>query len=199
MSKLILPCTYLGPTDLYSDLIRAEEVEIEMCEHYVKQTYRNRCTISTGNGLMDLTIPVARPYDKIQMKDIKIAYEQDWQKLHWKAIESAYRMSPYFEYLAEDFEPIFKTRETYLVDFNMKLHEKVMLNMQLKKDIATTTEYKKETGSSVIDKRMEYSPKKERKQCKPYHQVFENKYGFETGLSIFDLLMNEGPESIFYL
>ena len=34
---------------------------------------------------------------------------------------------------------------------------------------------------------------------KPYFQVFAQKHGFQSGLSIMDLLFNEGPDSILYL
>ena len=36
-------------------------------------------------------------------------------------------------------------------------------------------------------------------QPKPYYQVFSEKYGFQPDLSIIDLLMNMGPESILIL
>ena len=34
---------------------------------------------------------------------------------------------------------------------------------------------------------------------RPYWQVFRDKFGFVPGLSIMDLLFNEGPESICWL
>ena len=34
---------------------------------------------------------------------------------------------------------------------------------------------------------------------KPYFQVFSQKHGFQSDLSIMDLLFNEGPDSIIYL
>ena len=34
---------------------------------------------------------------------------------------------------------------------------------------------------------------------KPYFQVFSQKHGFQSDLSIMDLLFNEGPDSIMYL
>ena len=34
---------------------------------------------------------------------------------------------------------------------------------------------------------------------KPYFQVFSRKHGFQSDLSIMDLLFNEGPDSILYL
>ena len=36
-------------------------------------------------------------------------------------------------------------------------------------------------------------------RLRPYWQVFREKYGFVGGLSIMDLLFNEGPESLSYL
>ena len=36
-------------------------------------------------------------------------------------------------------------------------------------------------------------------QPRPYYQVYASRYGFQPNLSILDLLLNMGPEGIFYL
>ena len=44
-----------------------------------------------------------------------------------------------------------------------------------------------------------YSPSILHFTPRPYYQVYRQKHGFLPNLSILDLLMNMGPESIFYL
>ncbi len=197
MDITLFPSCYLGPISYYSALLKCQRPVIEKWEHYPKQTYRNRCRIATANKVMDLTIPIERNGQKTAMCDVKIAYQQDWQRIHWNAIESAYNTSPYFEYFADELKGFFERQETYLLDFNLKMHEKVCELMQLQVPLTYSESY--EAHINGDDLREAFSPKKEPAPCKPYHQVFETRYGFQTDLSILDLVLNEGPESYKYL
>ena len=38
-----------------------------------------------------------------------------------------------------------------------------------------------------------------RDRFRPYYQVFSDKFGFIPGLSVLDLLFNEGPDAVSYL
>ena len=58
--KTLLSATYFGPVQWYQKLYRSDETEIEACENFQKQTYRNRCIIATTQGTQALTIPVER-------------------------------------------------------------------------------------------------------------------------------------------
>lgn len=54
-------------------------------------------------------------------------------------------------------------------------------------------------GNSLQDLRYSITPKKPSSYVgRPYWQVFREKFGFVPGLSIMDLLFNEGPESLCY-
>ena len=70
-------------------------------------------------------------------------------------------------------------------------------------DLRTTEDYSRETLCE--DLREAIHPKRENSILedlglkKPYFQVFAQKHGFQSDLSIMDLLFNEGPESILYL
>jgi hypothetical protein len=197
MDTTLFPSCYLGPTSYYSLLLQSQQPVIEKWEHYTKQTYRNRCRIATANKVMDLTIPIERNGQKTVMRDVKIAYQQNWQQVHWNAIESAYRTSPYFEYFSDELIGFYEKEETYLLDFNLKLHEKVCELMQMHIPMAFTDQYEADINGK--DLRELFTPKKGSTQCKPYHQVFENRFGFQTDLSIIDLVLNEGPEAYKYL
>ena len=48
--QMLLPTAYLGPIPYYRLMHRATEVRIEACEHYPKQTLRNRCLIEIGRA-----------------------------------------------------------------------------------------------------------------------------------------------------
>ena len=76
-------------------LMNDSSVNINLHCHYQKQTYRNRCKIYGANGPLNLTIPISHTKSNEHQKDgnVKIMWEQDWQKQHWKSLTSAYRSS----------------------------------------------------------------------------------------------------------
>lgn len=124
---LLLAAAYLGPVDFYARLYGCNKVCIEQWDHYVKQTYRNRCRILAAGGVVQtLTVPVVKPeYEKMPYKDIRISDHGNWRHLHWQALVSAYRNSPYFEYYEEDFLPFYTRKYDFLLDFNLSLQEMI--------------------------------------------------------------------------
>ena len=96
-NRVILSSAYLAPVQYFTKLIQYDEVWIELSEHFLKQSYRNRCTILTANGPQNLSIPVAEGSNsKRIIRDVAISYDHSWQKLHWKALLSAYNNAPFF-------------------------------------------------------------------------------------------------------
>lgn len=46
----ILSSTYFGPVQWYQKLAHSDTVYLEQHDHFIKQTYRNRCLIATTQG-----------------------------------------------------------------------------------------------------------------------------------------------------
>ena len=121
MNPFLLTTAYFPPIAYFSCLKKAEVTYIEQYENFGKQSYRNRCEIMTANGVIALTVPVAKANSKTLIKDLKIVYPTPWQKLHFRGIESAYKNSPYYEYYIDDLMPFFEKQETYLFDHNLAI------------------------------------------------------------------------------
>ncbi|MBP5482507.1 MAG: WbqC family protein [Paludibacteraceae bacterium] len=196
--SVLLSSAYLGSVSYYQTVASADQVRIEQYDHYHKQTYRNRCRILTSNGVMDLSVPVINTGAKMCVKDLRIAYVENWQQVHWRAIASAYNSSPFFEYYRDDFEPFYTRKTEFLIDLNMELMRVVMELIGLKTEVSLTDDYLTET--SPLDLREAFSPKTESTlPLRPYYQVFDQKFGFVRDMGVLDLLFNMGPESILYL
>ncbi len=204
--KVILSSAYLAPVQYYCKLIQYDEVWIELREHFLKQSYRNRCTILTANGPQILTVPVTEGSNsKRIIQDVQISYDHHWQKLHWKALLSAYNNAPFFEYYADSLAPFYQQQKFhFLADFNSEIQAVMLGELNLKVEINLTEVYCP-TGklpSGRDDFRYTIDPKPSRmgddKHFTPavYMQVFQEKFGFSPNLSILDLLFNEGPMSI---
>ena len=179
-------------------LMQANAVKMNLHCHYQKQTYRNRCTIYGANGRLNLTIPIQHTKAKQHQKDgeVKIMWEQDWQKQHWKSLESAYRSSPFFEFYEDELQEVFFQRPKSLMKYNLNLLQCLMEWLGLDIDLEFADEYKpfNEEENQLIQAKKETVV-----ALPPYTQVFENKHGFLSNLSVLDLIFNHGPESSIYL
>ena len=134
-NNLILPTTYLGSVDWYRTYLQnPQAVRIEVMESFPKQTYRNRCTITTPDGPLTLTVPVKKAESKQLTRDVEISYQTRWRHQHWISLVSAYRRTPYFDYFEEYFRPFYERETKYLIDLNNGLHEVIMqlLNRSMK-------------------------------------------------------------------
>ncbi|MDR1865501.1 MAG: WbqC family protein [Bacteroidales bacterium] len=202
MKKILLSTAYFAPVQYYSKLLTGQPVIMEKHEHYNKQSYRNRCTICTANGLLDLVVPVVRSVQpKIRIGEVSIAYDTPWQKLHFKAIESAYRRSPFYEYYIDSLTPFFTGHYRLLYEFNILIMRTVCHLLDMPFRIAESEAYTKGTGH-CIDLRNSIHPKNHRRLPDPdfvpvrYTQVFSDRFGFHPNLSILDMLFNMGADSV---
>jgi hypothetical protein len=202
IQNVLLSTAYLAPIQYYSKLVNYKNIYIENFENYSKQSFRNRCNILSSNGILTLSIPVKRSSEpKILIKDIKIDNESRWKNIHLKAIESAYRSSPYYIYYADDIYKIIEKPEVFLIDLNNKLQEKIIELLGIRITFINTTDFK--NVKATFDDFSDTIHPKERKK-KPdnhfspnsYYQVFNSKFGFVPNLSIIDLLFNMGPNSL---
>lgn len=198
---ILLSTAYLGPIEYYSNILKANKVIIEKHEHYLKQTYRNRCLISTANGTQSLVIPVVKVNgNRTKIKDAEIFYFEKWQMNHWRTIESAYSNAPFFLYYRDAIFPFYQKKFKYLFDFNQELMHVILVALKANVAVSLTEDYQLPVGKNILDLRNAFSPKKESTKSFPrYIQVFEEKHGFARNLSILDLLFNEGPGATNYL
>lgn len=197
---MLVSTAYFPPVEYFALLAKYSVVYVEACENYIKQTWRNRCRILSANGPEDLRVPVQHN-DCRRMDGILVDYSTPWLRRSEYAIESAYSSSPFFEYYRDPLFAILESRPQTLWELNWRITrffcEKVGIAPQL---IATEDFVPPADCAPGEDYRYLLSPKKEPLwQSRPYWQVFSDKFGFTPGLSIMDLLFNEGPESICYL
>ena len=201
METAYLSTAYLGPVQQYCKLYQFGKVYIETAENYLKQTYRNRCTIAGANGPLSLSIPIVNPPAiKCPTKEIRISDHGNWRHLHWNAIISAYNTSPFFEYYQDDFAPFYEKKYDFLFDFNEALRELVCELLDVHPAVMYTNDYQAEATNDFREIIRPKHPGDDPSFCpQPYYQVFGGKHGFLPNLSIIDLLFNMGPEGLLIL
>lgn len=209
MASVLLSSTYFGPIQWYQKLYRHECCYIEKYDHFIKQTYRNRCQIATTQGVQTLSIPVEK-FDtpKRLMRDVRISDHANWRHVHWNALVSAYGESPFFEFYEDDIRPFFTKKWTFLYDFNLEITMKMCQLLDIEPNIQETTTYVNTDDlplqmPQITDLRDVIRPKHPLPDGaftpRPYYQVYAQKNGFIPNLSILDLLMNMGNEAVLYL
>lgn len=196
--KKLLPLFYFPPISWFKEYLDPEcDILLETKEHFPKQTYRNRACIYGANGELPLIIPIQHSGKRVY-EEIEISYREDWQKLHWKSIKTAYQSSPYFEFYEDRLSSLFEEKTPLLFDLNKKSLELVLSLLKEEASHEFTSQW--EVDFEGIDKREDFSAKKPSSyELEPYYQTFSDKYGFLNDLSVLDLLCNKGPESATYI
>lgn len=210
----ILSTAYLPPVSYFAAMAQSKESRIVSCENYQKQSYRSRCNILSPNGVQTLSVPIKRGGEdqshKVSINQIEIDYSFPWVHDHKRALDAAYRNSPFYEYYAPELFSILDNMPDNLLELNSLLTIKLLSfcsiknNLHLDSSLPPINDTFTENGT--IDLREILQPKfkgesflRHYNMEKPYWQVFGAKQGFVPDLSIVDLLFNEGPNSLEFL
>ena len=176
----VLPLYLLPPVEWYRAGIQAGGFYVSIQESYTKQTLRNRYRIAGPNGVQALSVPVQADSARGELKQVQIAYAQRWLSEHMHACQAAYGKSPFYEFYDYRIWDLFESKPEHLLDLSRPLLERLHGFLQLH-DLPL--EFVNEPTS--IDAFSEVS--------ETYPQVFEDRHGFQAGLSVLDLLSNQGP------
>lgn len=192
---VVLPLTYWGNIEHFANLLQGgEEAIIDLGENYVKRSERNRTEIVTPTGGMVLSVPLIKANrPRTPMRDMRIDNSKRWQHQHWVAILSAYRSSPYFDYIADRIAAIYGRKWEYLVDLNREILQAEFDILGIEPKFRFSEQYI-EPSEDLIDLR---NKKRESQFCSPqYFQLFMDRTPFVENASTLDLLMCEGREAI---
>lgn len=223
MSKkvAILQSNYI-PWKGYFDLINmVDEFILYDDMQYTRRDWRNRNKIKTSQGLQWLTIPVeikGKFFQKIN--EIKVS-EKDWAKKHWQSILRNYSKTKYFKDYKDIFEELYlNCDEEYLSQINYKFITTINEILEIKTKLRWSSEFElidgqtekllgicKDCNADIYlsgPAAKDYFDEKLAKQenikvewmnyngYKEYDQLFSP---FEHGVSILDLIFNEGSNS----
>ena len=197
MSTIIAPLAYTGSIGMWAFMTTAETLLIEQNDYYQKQTLRNRTYIHGANGKLLLSIPIRHlgKTGRQYYNEVEIENSFEWQKQHWKSIQSAYRSSPYFEFYEYDISIFYKNKFSLLYVFNKAYFKLLLKLLGWNPEVHYTESYKNLTNAKDIRSQIEKKEVNNTLILK-YTQVFEGKNGFIPNLSILDLLFNEGPNTL---
>ena len=223
MTVSILQSNYI-PWKGYFDIIAKSDIFVIYDEvQYTRRDWRNRNLIKTNDGLKWLTIPVIQDdyYQKIFDTEI---LQGNWIKKHKSTLQSNYGKTPYFKEYKDAFFEIYDNPSSNLSEINRLFIEKICAILAIGTKIIDSRELylegdkverlidacKKLNATKYLSgpaaknymnevlfnennielEWMDYSNYKE------YNQLYPP---FKHGVSILDLIFNEGPNARSFL
>ena len=165
----------------------------------MKQNIRTRTHILSPNGVQSLIIPVRHEQLNLSMtSEVRISYQSQWQRQHFRSLKAAYGRSAFFEYYEDDLQTLYQFECDKLWEFNLEtvrfisrcLGNEVVFPL-VDADHAISNIDIGRTSNTSTPTQLPLQPE--------YMQVFRDRFPFVSGLSTIDLLMNLGPRSKRYL
>lgn len=228
MSKTvaILQSNYI-PWKGYFDIIGMSDAFIIYDSvQYTKNDWRNRNKIKTPNGVDWITIPVRinSLSQKINESQIQL---QGWNKKHWRTLEGNYAKARCFKEVKPIFEELYLKDlegETYLSKINFKLIQTICNFLQFKTQLIIDTDLDLGEGKTEklvdlckqldateylsgpaakdylkVDKFLEENINVKWMDYSGYPEYNQLHPPFEHGVSILDLIFNEGSNAIHFI
>lgn len=188
---------------LSPDRILPSAVQLEACENYQKQSYRNRCYILAGDGVQMLQVPVKHASSAIM--DVRVDYATPWVTRTKRALDTAYETAAYYAYYRDDVFAVLDARPETLWELNLATIGLLLEKTGIACTLSPSSSFAA-PDSQPDDYRFAIHPKHPDSVLemlrleRPYYQVFRDRMGgFVQRLSGLDLLFNEGPDSISWL
>ena len=221
MKKIaILQSNYM-PWKGYFDLINMVDEFVLYDEvQYTKNDWRNRNKIKTPQGIQWLTIPVRQENLEQKIKDTKIT-DKKWNIKHWRTISQNYTKSRYFKDYKDIFEELYLScDEEYLSQINYKFLTTINKILGITTKIRWSSEFELVDGQTekligickqcnvdiylsgpaaknYLDEKLakQENIKVEWMDYSGYQEYNQLHLPFEHGVSILDLIFNEGSNA----
>lgn len=185
------------PISWWKKAIQCKNVYLDPYEHFQKMTFRNRYYLADKIGKSLLSIPLKNGRNQhLPMKELSISYAEDWQKNHWRTIQTLLSNSPFFEFIDFNLLPFYSSKEDNLYKWSKLSIEWANAFLEHPITILETSEYIADLGDNMLDLRTVIHPKNNNPSSDAYYQVFKNDIGFLEDCSIIDLICNEGKNAI---
>ena len=193
MAGLRAPLPYFGSVALWRAAARAGGFCFRQNETFQRRSQRNRCVIATAQGRQTLSVPLLTgKHEACPILEARVAYGEDWRRVQFTALVTAYGRAPFWEEYAPELEALYARRPERLWDWNLGLV--TWVNAQLRAPLVLA---KADDWQPATDKRD--VPLGPDPTLPPYPQVFSDRQGFVSNASVLDLLLCRGPSASDYL
>jgi hypothetical protein len=192
----IRPPEYFPGLPFWALLLACDEVVLADDFQYSRQSFQNRARLKTPNGWQWITVPLKGGGRGYSIAEVEIDNSVPWRGKHLRALQYNYRSTPYFESFEDRFIEFFDQDWETLGSLTVTSIGLVcdILGLQTPDTASTGGTAGDQSRELILDSDradggaaiLEFEPA-------AYPQNFE---GFESGLSVLDLLFNVGFEAI---
>ena len=196
----VIEIQFFGPVAAYRALMPARRVELERYECFQKMSYRNRMQLLGPHGVQNLSIPIVGGREKkgVPIMEVEVDYSGRWMAEHWRSLESWYNRSPFFFHYGPMVKELLEQQPPLLWDLARNSQVWALRQLGWEGVLAETEQWNTLLPEGGKDYRNHFLPRHRMAVAvPPYQQVFGT--GFESNLSVLDLLFNLGPDSYNYL
>jgi hypothetical protein len=202
LNKVIIETQYFPSIGFFLLWKSTDSFYVEQNENYNKRSLRNKCFINTSKGLLKLSVPLKKGKHQHQaITDVRITYDENWQKVHWNSIQSAYGRAPYFEHYSHELQEVLIKKYEFLFELNTALIQCLGKLLQWSSKIQFTDEYYvdgntqfgiyrdilKSNGSLTVQEA-------KMQNCVKHYETYFNDLP-NIRMSILDMLFYAGPET----
>jgi hypothetical protein len=220
----ILQSNYI-PWKGYFDIIRQADIFVIYDEvQYTKNDWRNRNLIKTPNGIQWITIPVSQKSLSQKINETEISLK-NWNVKHWNTLIANYGKSPFFKEFGPTFKEMYLAMDTtFLSEINLKFIQLIIQILEIDTEIidSSTLNLAGDKNERLIEAITKlggthyisgpaaqsyvdldaFSAKNITVEWMDYQNYPEYKQlypPFSHGVSVLDLIFNEGVNSKLFL
>lgn len=203
MTGCIAGCQYMPSIEFFCHWMHHHTIVLEAHEHFQKRTWRNKTGILTPSEPLFLSVPLkGGKHNGMNIRLIEIAYDEDWYRIHYNSIKTAYGKTSFFEEIEADLKAILFDQPRYLWDLNMQLLTFFTTLLKGKWEIKFSKSFIPAYPDEVIDLRHGVPagmPDVNLLEAPHYEQVQRINKTHMPNLSILDVICHLGPETNEYL
>ncbi|HEY1047810.1 MAG TPA: WbqC family protein [Bacteroidia bacterium] len=183
---MIVPLLLLPPSEYYASIYDLDVIQFPDYLPMPDEPGFNRLEFGGHQGKMTFSIPLLASTRKGPYAQVEISYATNWHNQLINALKTAYGKSPFFEYYDYQIEKILRKKLTHLMALNLELMQWSLkaLKMETRIEMVPHVPFELQNKDQLNS---------------VYHQVFASEIGFVKGLSILDLIFNEGIDATTFL
>jgi len=214
------PLSYLPSIAFFARALSADVYLVADDIQFSTNGFCHRAKIKTSDGARMLPAPVLKKASGPQLiNQVEIDSSRHWRRRHWRSLEVNYCYAPYFEQFADELRELYRQPYRFLREVNLAFLHALWRWLEIKSPLRMTSEFpsalKKEkriiemankTGAEIYlcDEAYRNVLRREVFDAAGVRLYFSNFAGaaysqlfgdFVSGLSVIDLLLNEGPQA----
>ena len=178
---------YFGSTHLWSQALAAGGFAFRQNENYQRRTQRNRTVIANSHGRQTLSIPLlGGKHQSCPITEARISYQEDWQRQHWLSISAAYGSAPFYHAYADELQDLFSRKLETLRDWNWQTVDWLRNSFAPWLELTVVEDWLPEIDAQPVSLAPDAT-------LAEYPQVFSERIGWQSNLSLLDLVFCQGP------